>query len=888
MEAQMGSDTAIRGKDCKVLSAEGVVELESRYVRITLLDLTLDEAAKTWTSDEGTVVASPQRRGTARIGIPLWRASAAAVNATRPRIQPTDAGPVAIGTDLVFLPGHGGQPPKPIPVKRVPMHILGDRAKVRSRTGLALNDTQLRSLARDGQIVMPDKGGAATLVRVRQTGGAMAAKRDVSQLALSSGAAIHQLQFMINEAFDGSPEAAIRAFLADPRARSWHNPDFAPVAFITAIKSDLFDQYLALLQELPQWKSVVSVTTTPPLPSFPIGIVTVYRQIETLLGFQRGRLVESVTLGPEESITTEVFSWDRTVSEREEDRETEFEATAEQEVSSTLTMEIETETNTSLSAGVGGDVGASLPTESVNVDGGISGDVRSEMQTSVDMTMEQINEATRKSSEKLKQRHQVKTRSRREVGSETRLTRFFKNPNLGRTLHLHHFEVIARYRVETRVDGPHRFAVLVDNGMLGPFERDWVRAHHHFLDEVLLHDAYREGLAAAQVLAAQQWIDELAAAEREAREEQAQRIGGASDDSPVANAPIPDKGIYATAKRLREALSAFLSLGDIAGAIHAIEDHLDPFATISVAALAEAESLVSRTAWWTQFNLAYPGIPEQAQAFVDAYEEAFANGGQAGMDGIVSAVGGLVERLDDDWLTALKVFGTGVILAQLSMPASMANPIIYAYVMKLLYMPNDMGVMKLLSKARSQYAQFDARHTAETVAPMPPQAEKVVPTDLVPAPPRAYSEKELAEAHAALGRLLLHLERHATHYTNEYYKREEPAQRMHRLTEMGIGAFVENRILGFSGTSAMYPLRLGALSAPERDALARFMPEHRSLPAAEPFEITVPSGGITTEAVLGECEALEPYLIRRRELDILEREARLGMTSDSDSGAHTT
>ncbi|MCA9644007.1 MAG: hypothetical protein KC492_25115, partial [Myxococcales bacterium] len=444
-------------------------------------------------------------------------------------------------------------------------------------------------------------------------------------------------------------------------------------------------------------------------------------------------------------------------------------------------------------------------------------------------------------------------------------------------LHLHHFEVLGRYHVRTEVDGTPRLAAIVDNPPLGAFDRDWVRAHHHFLDDVLLHDAYRSGLDAAQVLAAQEWIDELAAAEKRAKEEEAQRRAAQEGDDASTPNYLPNKGIFATARRLLETLEALLNLTSLEGALQIIGDHLNPFTNVAEFDLFEAERLVARSAWWTQFNAAYGGVSEQAEHFVEKMTDALARASQQeSADDVVAAVGAFVERLDDGWLVALKSFGAGYLVALLFTPAALVNPLVYAYIMKLLYAPDDMGLMVLITTARADYAQHKAKQSAETLAPPAPAPETIAPADLVQPPPRAYTQRELAEAHAALDRLVLHLQAHEAHYTNAFYRREAPELRMDRLRQIGVAEYVENRLLGFAGTAAIFPLRLESLPQATRDALVAMMqpPDDTALPASSSHEITLPTSGVVSELVLGECEALEPFLVERRAQDHRERELR--------------
>jgi len=122
------------------------------------------------------------------------------------------------------------------------------------------------------------------------------------------------------------------------------------------------------------------------------------------------------------------------------------------------------------------------------------------------------------------------------------------------------------------------------------------------------------------------------------------------------------------------------------------------------------------------------------------------------------------------------------------------------------------------------------------------------------------------------------LNAHEAYYRNEYYKREDPALRMQRLEGLGVAAFVENTILGFSGTGALYPLKTSSIPASARQQLEALLTKldddatsrANESPSME-TKISMPTNGIVSEVVLGQCEALEPYLLERRAQDLQER-----------------
>lgn len=868
-------------EECQKLIPQGTVLHEQRFVRTTILEITLDELVLNWSDADGVDV-TPAGPSKGVVGIPAWVIDANTQKMLDPKAWKNSNGlQSVVGLDRTVFPST--QEPEALSkeIKVSEKELVRGNGHIEIGEKVIKLDSALRKrLLLEGKLQIR-RGKQRVEIRLKKTRPPRSSLKPSAQANLASGKqlafstvsddrtiAYHRFRLLLQEGF-GDAAALIEAFLADPRSGEFHDDSYTQIDLISSFDDETFALYLEIAKELPQWKKLVAKSRTPRLPSFPIGVISVFKQKHTLNGFSRGRLVESVTLGPEESVEIEVFHFDRFIREIEENRETEVERKAERSRNQSLNLEISSDVENTVGASVGGDLGLSLPVEAVNVEGGVSGEVRNEITTRNGTTANQLTEAATTAAESFKAKHQVKTLSRHSSGTETRTKRTFRNPNLGRTLNLFNFELLAHYDLVTEVDEKARLALLVENPAIGPFDRDWIRANHHFLDKVLLHDVYRDGFDAAQILAAQEWIDELAAAEKRAKEEERQRLAEKQANE-SAESYFPNKGIFATARRLRKALEEFRSLGDLEDALEDLAQHVNPLEGISLQRVADAEDLISRWAWWTQFNAAYPDTSSATEDFIAAIDAAEANSSDPSVaDDVISAVGGFVERFDDDWMVAIKVFASGYLIALLVVYPSMVNPLLYAYVMKLLYLPNDKGVPKLISSARADYAQHKAKQSAETLAPPSPEPDSLVPSDLPPPPPRGFSEKELADAHAALNRLKLHLEQEKVYYTNAHYKQEDPAQRMDRLRNMGVAQFIENRILGFAGNSAIYPLRLSSLPMD----FSKFI-EDALKPGENPNRIersnasvSIPTGGFVSEAVVGQCDVLEPYLKERRDIE---------------------
>jgi len=225
-----------------------------------------------------------------------------------------------------------------------------------------------------------------------------------------------------------------------------------------------------------------------------------FKQTWKLLGYERGALINSVALAPQEEVTVEVFSWDRRKSSQEFDSTDESESTSErndldrdtQDLSKELTNtnEFHWGVNGKLEykgiASIGFDVGSTNTTV-----------------TNAKNSKQRIQEATTKAVSKVKSTRHTKVSETAEYGSEQRVSRRLKNPNLCHAVHYHYFEVQARYSVSTAVDPQDiRFVTLLDNPLkeLAKFDNSVVRENEGVLRRVLMDNTLTEGFRAARLL----------------------------------------------------------------------------------------------------------------------------------------------------------------------------------------------------------------------------------------------------------------------------------------------------------------------------------------------------------------------------------------------------
>lgn len=236
----------------------------------------------------------------------------------------------------------------------------------------------------------------------------------------------------------------------------------------------------------------------------PLALYVPFEQSWELLGYTRGRLVKSFTLAPGEEQTVEVFTWDRVKTELESTTSAESEQTSEanstRRDAQDVTRDVARQTSFQLSTG--GKVAFNVA-KMVDVDMSTNVDAGEKVNETCNTASHTIAEATAHSVGKVRTSRSVKITESREYGSEERVTRKLRNPNTFHTLNLPFFEMLAHYRVVTRLreDGL-QLVALIDHP--GVPERDFtrvsVRLNETALRLALMDRELEPGFAAARML----------------------------------------------------------------------------------------------------------------------------------------------------------------------------------------------------------------------------------------------------------------------------------------------------------------------------------------------------------------------------------------------------
>ncbi len=384
-------------------------------------------------------------------------------------------------------------------------------------------------------------------------------------------------------------------------------------------------------------------------PRYEIGLVSEYQQQWDLTGYSRGSLVSSITLAPAEELTIEVFTWDRSKLEQEDDQSSEAERSVEASALARVSAQVNNDlTETTDKSGKIG-LGVPLPVQGVSADGQVN--VSDSLTQRINTTVGTINESTVKASERFKTTTQVKVVQTRETGTETRVTRKLSNPNRGRTLTMHCFEVMEHYTVTTCLLRADKFVLLAEIPQPKSFDISFILANEEKLQRALLGPNFLPGFGAAKKLLAQKFFDERSRIKAEIEAAQAK---ARADAAP----PADDPPIVAVANQIRSILNKATNL-DIIREIGTLANSYLPGNTISDTQRAKANDALGIYNFWLKFKLVTPGVDSKAQLFLAAPSPPSP---KQAYDALMSFTSGL----DDEWLTTVKMVAANVVAVQLA------------------------------------------------------------------------------------------------------------------------------------------------------------------------------------------------------------------------------
>jgi hypothetical protein len=546
-----------------------------------------------------------------------------------------------------------------------------------------------------------------------------------------------------------------------------------------------------------------------------VALCTTFQQVWIPKGYTRGELIGSLSLAPGERLTLEVHSWNKATTRSEAELAVEFEMrTSEkhtQRDALTVLQEYATKQNTKVEAR------GTIPIPQFPLSVGAQADI--EAQRRLNRTSEKIREDVIEAASVLKLNRKLKIESSRETGRDEKQTRVIENTNRCHTLNCHYFEVVFNYIVHTRpVDVEP--CVLLRNPRQR-FTRDLILCHEGILRRSLLDRAFLSGFEAARTLAILNRTDEL---ENKRRLERLEMLGQQLE--PYA------QSIADSYEALEASFVAFENAIQISGLNQ-------PFDVATQLTPLQIDRV------WTHYGLANHVHVSLRRLSTDL--AGIANAGDVLRGFLAVAPPGLPPRRYYDAFIDLNT-QLGVFPYVPSDGGDVTGPFPWR-LSKDLVDCDDAGLRAAVTAAAN----------ALRSAPMPDFTELTQ----VPA-------HDVATAEVDFEKLQCHLESNWMHYNQAIWAQESYDQRLERLRWHGpVLALIENRLLGFLGDYAAYPLRtLNAVPVVDLEGVLLKMREGLKEYESIPVHIPMPSDGQVLEATVGECDACEPYIDHSRLIDL--------------------
>jgi len=635
------------------------------------------------------------------------------------------------------------------------------------------------------------------------------------------------------------------------------------------------------------------------LPKFELVLYLPYRQTWELLGYSRGELLNSVSLGPQEETTVEIFTWDRLKRMREETFVFEQEGTLDVAFTDKVTTETVKEMTTSADWGwnVKGDVKVPLKYVEVGVSGGY--DTRESVKTLHKGTQQVIGEAVRKASSRIKASRQTKVTESEEIGRETKVARKIKNPNMCQSLNLDYFEVLATYRVTTRpLLDEARLCVLSPNPISEPIDPQFVLAYEGELRDVLLSNTYLPGFDAARKLGAWERLCKFKCAPPcpcdqppaaaipppPPAQQEVEAPPAAPDPLQAAKANVEQAAIAVRQKiqvienasisspshtKAKDQHTPAASMCDLAG---------DVFGSHPESEWTEAKG---RYHMWLYRKVVMESHVPRFWAACQRFSASNDNSPKALQELVASANAQVIDALN------ILILGVTYKLKALEMLAEFVKAFCWnvtPFVTNLAF--DDGGFDAAFQRARTAMRDYDGAVTASVQPPAqgsptapPPETPQERETEEVAerGEPPVYTLKELAEADVDLKALLAHLSHHESYYREAIWARLNPGDRYLFLSLFGdLLKQVDNEVMGFVGKKAALPFRLSR----NKDVAKWFDENVLKNPGfaenPDATRVTLPTRGVLVESRLGACNGCEEFIVEHRELDLRQKGAEVG------------
>jgi len=603
-----------------------------------------------------------------------------------------------------------------------------------------------------------------------------------------------------------------------------------------------------------------------------------YRQTWTLLGYARGALLKSISLAPQEEMTIEVFTWDRHKRQVEESLTTEQEKSAETTLTHRDTLETVRDAVEHSGWKLSAHADVTIPSTPVKV--GASGENKDELDLTNKTTHTVVAEAVEKASTRIKATRQTKIEESVEFGSEQRVTRKLKNPNMCRTLTFDYYEVVSGYSVSTALRRERiRLCVLVPNLIPGGVDRGFLLCHEGVLRDALRNKAYLGGFDAARMLAAAERLctfkcraactcSSLSGGAASPSGSGAPPIGGPGSGGPIDRGTgIPGLSPWSGALRMAVAgtdpmAGVAAAATDLINCVNGLDKAKpDDYCSLSWdaddTARDKARAAFGSWRFWLIVQKMDPSNWSRLRAFAQANRT-----DAAALDGVMSQVDFTRIETSDPVFKGLEEVGDE--LTQLGAACSVR------YSFDLFKPPlNDNGLGGSLANANAALAAYQAATTPASGTSTSSNGSAAPKQD-------EYSAKDLAEASIAEDQLLCHVREDESYYRGEIWRHVSADDQLRFLQHLGsIDQIVDNQVLGFVGENAAMPVLIDRKDLSPLNAWFETVVSGDDANPPEPLELVLPTPGVETQTRLGDCDACEHFILEHRRLDLEQKVAEV-------------
>lgn len=580
-----------------------------------------------------------------------------------------------------------------------------------------------------------------------------------------------------------------------------------------------------------------------------------YRQNWRLLDYNRGRMVNSVTLGPGEEQTIEIFTWDR--FSRTTDSTTSFELEQTNESSGTRrdTSDISREVTRQSGFEVTTDAKVGMKLEVVNADFSAGANASTGLNEGDKNARQAVREATSRAATSVRSSRVLKVVETRESGQETRVTRTLRNQNSCHTLTTAYFEILANYQVETalRADAI-RLVVLLESSSLAQiprFDRAYIRSHERTLALALLDSTLAPGFEAARYL--------------DSRERACGVLcQGCGCESTSTAARDPEWDALAAALRaLGQAVGALRSAVTLGTLVR--QAVTDP-ANIPASVQDAFHRYIFERALATKAPALVPGLGGLNLA---APTPAVADAAVGLINGVSSDATDALTTVPQQLASAVWWEVFAVVIAILVDPAAslITTGVIVGALGNTTY--NDAGLMSAMGSVRTAYDAWQARQ-----AELREQDEARAELERIAAEERAlrvldaFPLRMTADHQERLDALIAHLNdpRNIDHYRFAVWN-ERAGSADPQLLALAMAGLTEGAPVGSVDDYLAVPLRI-APGSTVADFFEQSVAALRKMSPVDVDEHILPTAALYAEAVVGDCCACEDTIVRRERLEL--------------------